>query len=126
MTDKDFMVLVDAGVAALPKRIRSMMANVAVVIENDLSANKRAEMGFEPEETVFGLYEGIPQTERGIDYQSLPDKITIFKRPILHAYSKHGDIKECVENTVWHEIAHHFGYGDPWIEKEENRRGKQK
>ena len=66
----------------------------------------------------------VPQTERGVDYQALPDKITIFKKPILEAYSDPKDIKECVENTVWHEVAHHFGYGEEWIAREEKVRGK--
>lgn len=126
MIDQEFMTLVDAGIAALPERIRKMMTNVVVVIEDEITKEKLAEMGFEEGDVVFGLYEGIPLTERGFDYQSLPDKITIFKRPILEAYKDPEDIKECVENTVWHEVAHHFGYGDPWIEKEEDERGKRK
>ena len=126
MKDEEFMSLVDAGIASLPSRVRSLMDNVAVVVEDDLSSAKRKEMGFDMDETVFGLYEGIPKTERGADYQALPDKITIFKKPILDTYSDPEDIKQCVENTVWHEVAHHFGYGDPWIEREEGRRGKQK
>lgn len=126
MNDKDFLRLVDEGLAALPERIRNMMKNVAVVIEDEITKEKLEEMGFEEGDVIFGLYEGVPLTERGSDYQSLPDKITIFKRPILEAYTDPEDIKECVENTVWHEVAHHFGYGDPWIEKEEDERGKTK
>lgn len=126
MTDEEFMELVDAGVAALPERTRALMQNVAIVIDDDLSPRKRRAMGFGKDDAIFGLYEGIPRTDRGVDYQALPDKITIFKQPILAAYDDPGDIKACVENTVWHEVAHHFGYGDPWIEREELRRGKDK
>ena len=126
MTDEQFMRLVDAGIEALPEKIRALMNNVALVIEDELSSEKRQEMEFSEGDIVFGLYEGIPQTERGAEYQALPDKITIFKKPILEAYDDPDDIKECVENTVWHEVAHHFGYGDPWIEREEESRGKRK
>lgn len=126
MSDDEFMNLVDSAIRALPDKVRDLMLNVAVVIDEEISADKMKEMGFEVGDVVFGLYEGIPQTERGVDYQSLPDKITIYKRPILEAYSDPLDIKECVENTVWHEVAHHFGYGDPWIEREEERRGREK
>jgi predicted Zn-dependent protease with MMP-like domain len=126
MPDEEFMYLVDAAIVALPERVRGLMVNVAVVIADELPDDKRKELGFGTDEIVFGLYEGVPQTERGVDYQSLPDKITIFKRPILSAYSAPADIKECVENTVWHEMAHHFGYGDPWIEREERARDKEK
>ncbi len=126
MNDEQFMALVEAGIEALPARIRELMKNVAIVIDDEISPAKKREMGFEPDAAVFGLYEGIPQTERGVDYQALPDKITIFKNPILSTYSDLGDIQECVENTIWHEVAHHFGYGDPWIEKEERVRNKEK
>jgi predicted Zn-dependent protease with MMP-like domain len=126
MDDKEFLNLVDAGISALPQKIKSLMQNVAVVIADDILADQRKEMDLEESEIVFGLYEGVPQTERGVDYQALPDKITIFKNPILETYTDPQDIKECVENTVWHEVAHHFGYGDPWIEKEEETRGKIK
>lgn len=126
MSDDEFMNLVDAAIMALPDKVRNLMLNVAVVIDEEISDDKMKEIGFEKGDVVFGLYEGVPQTERGVDYQSLPDKITIYKRPILEAYSDLQDIKECVENTVWHEVAHHFGYRDPWIEREEDRRGKIK
>lgn len=126
MTDKEFMSLVDEGISALPEKIKSLMRNVVVVIADDISIEQKTDMSFDETETVFGLYEGVPQTERGVDYQALPDKITIFKKPILEAYTDPIDIKECVENTVWHEVAHHFGYGDPWIEREEERRNRQK
>ncbi len=126
MTDEEFIGLVDAGMAALPEHVRSLVRNVAIVIDDDISEEKKVEMGFETSDVVFGLYEGIPQTERGVDYQALPDKITIFKKPILEAYQAPDDIRECVENTVWHEVAHHFGYGEEWVEREENERGKTK
>lgn len=126
MTDADFMNLVEAGVKALPDRVRVLMKNVAVVIADDVTSSQLKEMGFDVDAVVFGLYEGVPQTERGVDYQALPDKITIFKNPILSVYTEPEDIKKCVENTVWHEVAHHFGYGEEWIEREEKRRGKIK
>lgn len=126
MIDEEFLQLVEEGIKMLPERIRALIQNVAIVIDDDISDIKRMEMGFEAGEVVFGLYEGIPLPERGVEYQALPDKITIFKNPILAAYSDPLDIKECVENTVWHEVAHHFGYGEEWIAKEEERRGKEK
>ena len=124
MTDEDFLRLVDEGLAALPKQVQALMKNVAVVIEDEITNEKLQEMGFETGDVVFGLYEGIPLTERGVDYQALPDKITIYKQPILAVYSDPEEIRQCVENTVWHEVAHHFGYGEEWLEREEDRRGK--
>ena len=59
-----------------------------------------------------------------MDSLSLPDKITIFKNPILEAYSNADDIAACVANTVWHEVAHHFGMEEDEVEAEEVKRGK--
>ena len=126
MSDEEFMKLVEQGLSALPEHIRSQMNNVAVVIDDEIRPEKKDGMGFGDNHAVFGLYEGVPQTERGVSYQALPDKITIYKRPILEAYTEEQDIKECIENTIWHEVAHHFGFGEEWIAREEERRGKKK
>ena len=74
---------------------------------------------------MFGLYEGVPLIERGLaDELLLPDKITIFKLPILAAYTDPEDIATCVSNTVWHEVAHHFGMDEEQVQEEEIKRGK--
>lgn len=125
MTDEEFLKLVDEGVDALPAHIRAHMQNVAVVIADDPTSAQREAEGLHDGETLFGLYEGIPLTERGANYGFvLPDKITVFKNPILETYTRPEDIKSCVANTVWHEVAHHFGFDDPWIYNEEEKRGK--
>ncbi len=102
MTEEDFKRLVAAGIDALPVHVKAAMKNVAVVVAD------RPVLGAGGE-TLFGLYEGVPQTERGVDYFALPDKITIYREPILAAYSDPEDVQACVANTVWHEVAHHFG-----------------
>lgn len=125
MTDEEFKKLVAAGIDALPKQIQAKMDNVAIVIADSPTDEQWDEQGLADGETIFGLYEGIPLTERGVDYGFvLPDKITIFKEPILAQYQEPEAIKACVANTVWHEVAHHFGYDDPWIYHEEQKRGK--
>lgn len=124
MDDAAFATLVEEGIESLPEHVRAKMHNVAIVIADDLTDADRLEHGFDPHDALFGLYEGIPQTERGVDYAALPDKITIFKLPILAAYTDPEDIRACVANTVWHEVAHHFGFGEEWVEREERRRGK--
>lgn len=125
MTDKEFMGLVENGLDMLRPDIQKRMTNVAVVIADEPSAEQRKENDLGPDDTLFGLYEGVPLIERGLeDLPSLPDKITIFKLPILAAYSDPTDIKTCVANTVWHEVAHHFGMEESEVEQEELRRGK--
>jgi predicted Zn-dependent protease with MMP-like domain len=125
MTDEDFLKLVDAGVDALRDDIKERMKNVAIVIADEPTVKQRKENGLSAHEVLFGLYEGIPQTERGIeDFLMMPDKITIFKNPILNAYDDPRDIAECVSNTVWHEVAHHFGMSEEEVEEEERKRKK--
>lgn len=125
MEDKEFLKLVDEGLDALPKEIRERMKNVAIVIADEPTPEQKEDNDHADDSVVFGLYEGVPQTERGLeDTPLLPDKITIFKLPILSAYSDKKDIAKCVENTVWHEIAHHFGMEEDEVEREEKRRGK--
>lgn len=125
MDDKTFLKLVDAGIDALRDDIKERMKNVAIVVADEPSVHQRKENDLQKGDVLFGLYEGVPQTERGIeDFLMLPDKITIFKKAILEAYTDPDDIAECVANTVWHEVAHHFGMDEEEVAKEELKRGK--
>jgi hypothetical protein len=71
---------------------------------------------------ILGLYEGVPQTKRWYYSQALPDKITIFKNSIERMACSEDEIKKIVKNTVWHEIAHHFGMDERKIREVENFR----
>ncbi len=125
MSDEEFITLVDAGIDALGEDIRARMDNVAIVIADAPTEEQRKENNLSEDEVLFGLYEGIPQTERGLsDDIVLPDKITIFKEAILAVYSDPADIAVCVANTVWHEVAHHFGMDENEVRAEEIKRGK--
>ena len=125
MSDEEFITLVDAGIDALGEDIRARMDNVAIVIADAPTEEQRKENNLSEDEILFGLYEGIPQTERGLsDDIVLPDKITIFKEAILAVYSDPADIAVCVANTVWHEVAHHFGMDEDEVRAEEIKRGK--
>lgn len=125
MSDEEFITLVDAGIDALGEDIRARMDNVAIVIADAPTEEQRKENNLSEDEILFGLYEGIPQTERGLsDDIVLPDKITIFKEAILAVYSDPADIAVCVANTVWHEVAHHFGMDENEVRAEEIKRGK--
>ena len=125
MSDDEFKILVDDGIDALPERVHTAMRNIAFVIADEPTQKQRQDNGLCPDDILFGLYEGIPQTERGIEYEAvLPDKITIFKNAILQAYSAKEEIALCVANTVWHEVAHHFGMEEDEVREEEQKRGK--
>lgn len=124
MTDEEFEKLVAEGIDRLPLHILAKLKNVAIVIEDEPTEEERKEHALESEDTLFGLYEGVPQTERGVEFVMMPDKISIFKKPILETYQRPEDIKECVANTVWHEVAHYFGMDEDEVGREEQKRGK--
>ena len=125
MNDEQFEKLVDAGIESIPPRFLKKLDNVAIVIADRPSKEQLEQNGIPADETLLGLYEGIPITERGEYYGTgavLPDKITIFKFPILEeAGGDEARIREVVRDTVWHEIAHYFGYNDEAIERREEK-----
>jgi predicted Zn-dependent protease with MMP-like domain len=125
MNDEDFAALVEAGIKALSENVRRRLKNVVIRIADEPSRADREALGMTHEDQLFGLYEGVPQTERGLDGEPLlPDVITIYKLPILAAYNDPDEVAACVANTVWHEVAHHFGMDEDEVEAEEIRRGK--
>ncbi|MBI5876166.1 MAG: metallopeptidase family protein [Chloroflexi bacterium] len=94
------------------------MRNVEVVIELWPSARTLRDAGVPRDETLFGLYEGIPLTERTSAYGNvLPDKITIFQGPIEAACDSEDDVRAEVSHTVVHEFAHFFGIGDEQLRR---------
>ncbi len=127
MTKTDFEKLVAEGFLAIPERFKKLVKNVALTVEDEPSPEVRAEEGLREDETLFGRYVGIPHTERGESYgigATLPDVITIYRKPIEEEAD--GDpvlIREIVRDTVWHEIAHHFGMDEPEVREREARRG---
>lgn len=118
-----FEKLVDEGIRAIPKKFLEKLDNVTIVIEDEPNSVQMKELRMRRGAILFGLYEGVPQTARGYYYGSvLPDKITIFQKPIESYCRNDGEIKKMVTETVWHEIAHHFGMDEEEVEKVEKRR----
>lgn len=108
--DHLFSKMIDEAMAQLPQKYIENLDNVAITYEDDPSAEQRKKLELRCHQTLFGLYEGIPRTKRGIGYNLvIPDRITIFKNPILQASSSIEDVKRQVKHTLWHEIAHHYG-----------------
>jgi len=113
LTRKRFEALVLRALETIPAPIHARMDNVDVVIEDRPTARQRAELDMEPDEEIFGLYEGTPLIERGIVSDPLmPDKITIFQRPLEEACETEEEITEEVRRTIVHEVAHHFGFDE--------------
>ncbi len=113
MQREEFENLVGEAIDELPQNIRDKMDNVAIVVE-DLPTSVQLRRGrTPPRHILFGLYEGVPRTKRGPGYTMvLPDKITIFQKSIEAIARTPAAIKAQVKETVWHEIAHHFGFDE--------------
>lgn len=110
ISDKEFDDIISAVMDELPQNYITSMRNVSVVIADDPSEDQRTKLKLRCYETLFGLYEGIPLTKRGIGYNLvLPDKITLFKNPLLQASPDLEAFRENTKRTLWHEIAHHYG-----------------
>lgn len=125
MPDEEFEKLVDEAIATIPKEFLEKLDNVSIFIEDLPSANQLRKLRMRPDSPfLFGLYEGIPQTKRryyGVG-ATLPDKITIFKKPLTAVARTAENLKLMVKNTVWHEIAHHFGMDEQRVRKAEAKR----
>lgn len=119
----DFKQLVQQAIEELPERIRTKMDNVEIVIEDLPTKEQLTRAGVARGHSLFGLYQGVPQTKRGVYYGNvLPDKITLFKRVIEGRHQNTDAIKERVKRTVWHEIAHHFGFDEKGVRDLERKR----
>jgi len=124
MDDARFEEFVNLGIAAIPKEFLERLNNVAITIEDEPSYSQAVKIGLRHGFSLLGLYEGIPQDKRGNYSAVLPDKITIFKNPILRVARSEEDLVDIVKNTVWHEIAHHFGMDEREVRAAESKRLK--
>ncbi len=116
MERRRFERLIRRALAELPSPYGDWLANVDVVVERRPSRHQLGAAG--PGETLFGLYEGVPLTERNSDYGLvLPDKITIFQEPLEREFRRDAELIEEVRRTVLHELAHHFGISDEELER---------
>jgi len=117
MDDKDFEYLVEKAIETIPEEFKEKLENVSIVTAEWPSRHQMANVGGKG--FLLGLYEGIPQTKRG-RYGvggTLPDKITIFKIPILRISRTLEEVIRKVRETVIHEVGHHFGLSETEIRR---------
>lgn len=119
-TRGSFDRLVEEALGEIPEPFRCKLQNVAVVVEEEPSLELLESLGMPHHESLFGLYDGVPLTDRGDWYNLVsPDRIVIFRRPILAVCSSIAEIKEQVRLTVIHEVAHYYGIDDEELERRE-------
>ncbi len=120
-----FEMLVQNSLRRLPRRFKQKLKNISIEVEDLPSQALLKDMGIQSG-TLFGLYQGVPLTERGWSYGNvLPDRIVIYQRPIEAASSSPQEIEEIVMDTVIHEIGHYFGFDDNELYEIESMKRKQ-
>ena len=112
--DRDkFEEIVDKAVKSLPAEFLEHLDNVEVLTADQPTPGQLRKSSLKADQTLLGLYEGVPQTRRGTSYgMVLPDKITIFQKTIEARCRNDEEILAEIEHVVKHEIAHHFGITD--------------
>jgi|TARA_B100001964_G_scaffold239478_1_gene307001 predicted Zn-dependent protease with MMP-like domain len=109
---ENFEDLVRNAVSALPEKFVSNMGNVSIVVSDHPTAKQMLENGLGARDVLYGLYDGVPLPERGSYVPPLPDVITIFHEPIESDCRTLEELAEQVRTTVFHEVAHYFGFSD--------------
>ena len=118
MERKAFETLVHQALQELPQLFKDKLKNVAIIVEDYPSDELLDRMEVPEDETLFGLYEGVPLTQRGyFDAPLNPDRVSIFQGPIEEACNSPEEIKEEVRISVMHELAHFFGFDDDELEE---------
>jgi len=113
MDRKLFERLVAEVVNQLPEEFAARLANVEVVVQDEPSRAQLKSVGLDPRvDTLFGLYEGVPLAERSAGVSVLPDRISIFYRPLVDECETEAELREEIRTTILHEVAHFFGIDD--------------
>ena len=118
MTRAAFERLVVEAIALIPKRFRREIRNLAVIVEDEPSPALLDEMEIEPPDSLYGLYQGTPLTERTSSYgNTLPDRITLYQKPIEEDCEDEDEVRAVIGETLIHEVGHYFGLSEEEIEE---------
>ena len=122
MTREKFERLVVEAVTLIPKRFRREMKNLALVVEDEPSIELLQEMDIVPPDSLYGLYQGTPLPERDWGFGNvLPDRITLYQRPIEEDCDDEDDVRAVIGETLIHEVGHYFGLSEEEIQEIEER-----
>jgi len=109
ISDEEFQHLINQALLELPGEHVKNIKNVAILYEDEPTPEQREKAKLRPYETLLGLYEGVPLSNRQGTTRLLPDKITLFKKPLQARANTLTELKEDIKHTLWHEIAHYYG-----------------
>ena len=120
--EEEFARLVEEACLQIPARFRRRIANLAIVVEEAPSAEDLEGTHCPPGSTLLGLYHGVPLTQRTSHYGLLlPDKISIYRRPIERLARNERHLQQIVRETLWHEVGHYFGLNEQQLRRAERR-----
>lgn len=109
VSDEQFQELIDKALTELPGEHVTAIKNIAILYEDVPTAEQRETLALRNDQTLLGLYEGVPLTKRQGGTHIYPDKITLFKGPMQWQSNSLSDLVEEIRHTLWHEIAHYYG-----------------
>lgn len=116
-TADEFQTLINEAMATLPKQHVDKLQNVAILYEQDPTPEQREKLKLRNDQTLFGLYEGVPLSQRQGTTRLFPDRITLFINPLCASANTIDQLKEQIRHTLWHEIAHYYGLDHDEIRK---------
>ncbi len=117
ISEEKFHELIDRAFESLPRTHRDRVKNVAIVTEDEPTAQQRRELKLHCNETLLGLYSGVPLPQRQGREPLMPDVITLFKYPLLEHSTDEASLYENIRHTLWHEVAHYYGLNHEQIHK---------
>jgi predicted Zn-dependent protease with MMP-like domain len=111
ISPEEFTDLVERALDDLPEEFAELLDNVVVTVEDEPSDEDLRSVGLDPEvgDELFGLYQGVPHPERDSFYSALPDRVVLFRGPLVRACTDRRELLREVRDTVIHELGHHFG-----------------
>lgn len=110
--EASFEALVDRAIAAIPAPYSEALREVAIVIEDEPSEAQLEDNGLDLDDSMYGLYEGVPRTDYAADWAASPNRITLFRVPLVEDFADPAELETEVRMTVLHELAHHLGIDD--------------
>lgn len=121
VSNPKFQALINQALEDLPGEHVKNIRNVAILFQDEPDANQRQSLKLDQYHTLLGLYEGTPLSERQGQTTLLPDRITLFKKPLEMKSNSEAELERNIRHTLWHEIAHYYGLNHSKINDLENR-----
>lgn len=117
MDEATFQAYVMEALDELPEEFKNQLHNVEFIVEDEPNPKQRMELKLRRNDSLYGLYSGVPQTVPGEDRAMMPDRITLFRLPIIHSHETEEGIRQQIRDTLYHEIGHYFGIGEEKLRK---------